>query len=402
MRYILSKEEIQGILNIHNTPELVKNHVQTFALYLWNSVNKRGTFEGATGVGKSRVGVLAVLVQFSKNPDSIVYVFTPTTSLRDHDWPAEFKRWGAGHLLPKIKIMCHVAMNEVLVEGEVDLVIFDEVHHATIDNCSFFTKNKVWDILGLSATLSDMEIEKVDLINKLCPSFFYLPVETAINLQLVTEFELIVLKFKLNDVDENVHIGIEEKTGLPIYTTEMKRYKQLSQALGRSLYVDKYKWAKFRNMQRRVEMVMNLPTKKILAREVLDQIISEGKRTLVFCGSIDQANSLGGNDVYHSSNKAGLKPFIEKKINTLFCVNALNEGKNLPDVDQSFVIQLNSKSKNLIQRIGRNIRWRLGHVGKIIILIARDTADEKWYKNAIKEINPARIKEYNIIPKDKS
>lgn len=387
-----SQADINSLLLLTD-PDIIKDTVQKEVLSSWRSSNKRGTFEGATGVGKSKVGVMATIAQFEKKPDSIVYIATPTATLRDTGWPDEFKKWNVEHLISKIVFLCHTSMHEVLVEGEVDLFIYDEIHHITVDNMKFFTNNKVWDILSLGATISDMDEVKLELLNKYCPVFFSIPVEDAISLKLVTEFEIIVLKCQLNSVDLIFKDG--EK-----FITEMEYYKRLSKHIQNAMFIEKMKWSKFKWIQKRVELIMNLPTKKKIAQDVLKQIIKEELRTLIFCGSIDQCNELCGENVYHSKSggKKFLNMFIKKQINTLGAVKALNEGENLPDVDQSFIIQLSSKSKDLIQRIGRNIRWRPNHIGKIIILVAKGTADEKWYLNAVKDIDPKRIKEYNIKP----
>jgi ERCC4-related helicase len=59
-------------------------------------------------------------------------------------------------------------------------------------------------------------------------------------------------------------------------------------------------------------------------------------------------------------------------------------------------VQLNSTELNLTQRIGRAIRWRENHTPKIVILVAKDTADEKWYYSATANFNKSRIKEYYV------
>lgn len=395
MRRRLSKNSIDLILELYKgDPVKTKNHIQALALAYWKEDNKRGCAELATGIGKTKIAIMAILEQFEKNPNSIVFIFVPTITLRDDTWPAELKEWGANHLISKLRILTYNAMAEVVVEGESDLIILDEVHHATINNFQFFATNKVWDILALSATLDDLEQEKADLIDKYCPSFLYLPLEDAITLKLISDFEIITLYFELSN-DDIVFKGYNDK-GEAQYISEAEEYKRLSKKLQNSMFVAKLKWQKFKNMQARVDMIMNLPSKRILAKEVMDQILDEGKRTIIFCGSIEQCDQLCHPDVYHSKDKSGLKLFREYKTTKLGAVKALNEGQNIPDIDQIFIVQISSKGRDIIQRIGRSVRWRVGHTAKVIILVARGTSDEKWYNNAVKNFDQKRITNYNL------
>lgn len=67
--------------------------------------------------------------------------------------------------------------------------------------------------------------------------------------------------------------------------------------------------------------------------------------------------------------------------------------------DQALVIQVDSKERNLVQRIGRIVRKRYDNPdfkARIVILVALLTADENWFKEAIKDFETSRIKEYIV------
>ena len=99
---------------------------------------------------------------------------------------------------------------------------------------------------------------------------------------------------------------------------------------------------------------------------------------------------------------ATVELFRADQINYLGAVQALNEGEHIPDMDQILIVQINSRELNLIQRIGRTIRFRENHTAKIIILVASGTADEKWYRSATSNLNKSRIKEYHVKPELKT
>jgi superfamily II DNA or RNA helicase len=396
----LTHEEMQEMVATM-TPADIKTWVQDEALKAWRENQYRGTFEGATGVGKSRVGVMAAAHELEVNPNARVYVAAPTETLRDDEWPSEFEKWGYGHLKDKVIRICHVSMDKVRDE-EIDLLVWDECHHATPANSAFFRNNKVFRTLGLTATLpkgtkNDNDRDKKLILDTICPSVFKVTLEEAIELGLVADFEVKVIMFDL-DTEEKYLDGGSKNT--PFKTTEASQYMYLTKMMQR-MAMAKNEGAKFIWIQKRTQLLRNLRSKERLAKEIMSHMIKETNRTLVFCGGIEQSQRLCGEWVYHSqTGDEKLIQFKEKQIHFLGVVNALNEGKNIEDLDQSLIVQLSSNERDAIQRIGRNVRWRPNHKAQIVILVARKTADEKWYREAFKMFNKERIKEYLMaVPK---
>jgi superfamily II DNA or RNA helicase len=63
--------------------------------------------------------------------------------------------------------------------------------------------------------------------------------------------------------------------------------------------------------------------------------------------------------------------FKSEKVNRLSCVKAINEGHNFPGIDSGVIVQINSKEKDLIQRLGRLLRFRPGHEGHLYIVVIK-------------------------------
>ena len=72
------------------------------------------------------------------------------------------------------------------------------------------------------------------------------------------------------------------------------------------------------------------------------------------------------------------------------------EGHNFPGVDSGIIGQLNSKEKDLVQRIGRLIRFRPGHEAHLYIVISESTQDEKWLENATENLDQSKIEYVRI------
>lgn len=395
------RQEIRFLLSQYTDVPSRKSRIQDIVLAEWEKQNCRGTPEMATGVGKSRIAIMAIKKQFDKNPNSNIVIAIPTTSLRDTDWPDEFIKWDVKHLLDKVKLVTHVSLPNIKIQGDIDLLILDECHHLTIKMCEVFEKYQIWSRMGLSALLPTIseDFARRTLLDKYFPVVFRITLDDALDLKVITDFEIMLLKFHLDDKNMNVKGGTEK---MPTMVTEQTHYEKLTRQLG---IVKSKGGAGFYFIQKRMELIMNLPTKKQLAKEIMQYLIKDGLRTIVFCGSQDQSDSLGGpNNSYHSGKKnrdSILKAFNNKEINYLCCVKALNEGKNLVEIDQSFIVQASAQLKDLIQRLGRNVRWREDVVAKIIILVAANTIDEVWINNALYTFDKRKIKTYWVTPKQK-
>lgn len=392
----LSQEERQWLL--HNLdPAGRKEWVQNDVFKHWTGVNWRGTFEGATGIGKTRIGIRAIKHQFSLNENAEVWVIVPTATLRDTDWPAEFRKWGAEELLDKVHIICYASISKMKPKKDIDLLILDEVHHLTpkaTTHLFHLPDTQIYGILGLTATMPrtnkwEEEKAKRDLIDQYAPSFYKVSLEDGIELELIADFEVHVLKYELDNKIQNKEYGGKKYT-------ERTLYQHLTKMVQRGVF-SKKPGLKAVAMQKRTQLLRTLGTKVNLARIAMNKILQPGKRTLIFCGSIEQCNELCGERTYHSqTDDRALIAFQAEELDWIGVVNALNEGKNVNNLDQSLIVQLDSSERNLIQRIGRNVRFRPGYKAKIYVLVVAATVDEQWYKSAFAEFDKKRIREYMV------
>jgi len=106
----------------------------------------------------------------------------------------------------------------------------------------------------------------------------------------------------------------------------------------------------------------------------------------------EQAEKLCSPQVFHSkSSDKYYNSFLAEEIDYLGVVKAVNEGHNIPNMDMSLIVQLNSRELDVIQRIGRIVRWRFGHVATIYIIVATDTQDEVWLQKALQGFDSKHI-----------
>ena len=67
------------------------------------------------------------------------------------------------------------------------------------------------------------------------------------------------------------------------------------------------------------------------------------------------------------------------------------EGHNFPNLDSGLIVQLNSNDKDLIQRIERLVRFRVGHEASLYVVVAENTQDMVWLRLATEGIDASNI-----------
>lgn len=403
--------------NLHEA----KDSLQQAARNEWRRKGRKGTLAACTGTGKTKPAIDEMMEAWQQHKASAYegtfgemhhidkpnfLVAVPTEQLRDVDWPNEVKQWygteGEEMWQLCVTAVCYISLHKVR-GGYYDLVVLDEGHHLTELSAQFFKANVVLSVLCLTATVPDPKTEPVKyaLLREIAPVVFVYPLEQGVDDGVVADFELNIVLSVLDNKKKIIPAGSKAK---PFLQTEEAAYKyQHNRITALRIKVDQRlgdpaslaKSLQFMELAR-YRFMCNLPSKLALARAIIKKEHTENPehpRTLVFAGSIEQATILCGEDVYHSkSPKTALQKFLDMELDLMGCVKALNEGVNIPFLDQEIICQVDSNPRSLVQRIGRMVRWRPGHVGKAFILCVQNTVDESWLKTALAGFDEKRIK----------
>lgn len=398
-----------------------------------------GLIAMATGVGKSKVGVDRAIKVFTScwtteyKPRILLVV--PTEKLRDEGWKDEFIKWKCEPLYDKIERTCYASLHNYSESEDYDLVILDECHNITEHNSIFFHDNTVKSCIGLTATKSK-DLIKVHLLSKILhvdthrngegktiiTPTYEITLDQGIKMGLVAPYEITIVTMKLNTVDKYIKTEYTDKQSKQkkvFSQTEAEQYNYLTRQVN-------FGTNPLRQIKRK-NFIYSLKSKTEIAKKILEYVIPQDIRTLIFCGSKNQANQVCPYRYYSKPSKpTALKPnktykpseiekynkqfreyqtaileyheerdyqgFVDGVINRLACVEALNEGHNIPDVDCAFMIQINSNDKDLWQRMGRILRIREGHIGRVIILCVEDTVDAEWVKKATTGLDNTKIR----------
>lgn len=408
-----------------------KDIKQQQAYKAWVKNNYKGLIAGCTGFGKSKLGTWAAKhVARDPTPEEVevwgnkwgkVLLIVPTEELRDKDWVDEFTKWDMKDVLEKcVTAICYASLDKVDCR-DYQVVIFDEFHHMTkrlYEKCMIEQAAAGGTrVLMLSATppKGKKEATKKMIMDKLGGIVYSIGLDEGAELGLVSDYRITVIEIPLDDQDKYIEAG---KKGAKFMTTEAKTHEHLMKTLtkmritvdmginletreplddaeqaaaAKALFFFELKYNNF---------IYNLKSKETVGKQILAKMKEKG-RTLVFAGSIAQCENLCGEVVYHSklkeSKKEGLRRdkwlqmFRNKEIGYLGAVDALNEGVNIPEVQYELILQCDSNPRKLSQRVGRGVRFAVGHVGKIFILVAKDTADENWTNKALAPFDKDKI-----------
>ena len=426
-----------------------KERVQFEALDMWHKTGRCGTIAAGTGFGKSRLAVMEVIKMASQNSfngsEPEVLLVSPTEKLRDVNWPQEFEDWGASDLFNRhVKSICFASLRKerdlLMTTGKrYKLVILDEIHHLTMLNAEafstdgfeeddiltdFFAAGLTDAVIGLTATEPDpnRDPNKARIIYQIAPVVFRYSLDRGVSDGLIADYEIRVIWSPLDDSKKVIPGGTKLK---PFKVTEAGHYKYIQKSIQRSQIgiseafksmndgsidvftdmgalekvqkkINALKKQSERMVFARTRFIYNLATKTEVAVRALRFIAGQGKRTLVFCGSIAQSDYLLPGKTYHSkSGDAAFNAFNAKHIDILGVVNAANEGINFTELDQALILQVDSNARNLVQRIGRCLRVRDGHKAIIYIVCAPDTVDQKWLAISLEGFDPNKITYYD-------
>jgi superfamily II DNA or RNA helicase len=386
------RENITEPLAVTQFVNLVREKVQHEAIQAVVD-NNGGMVAMATGSGKSRVAV-EVAKHYCEPVGSDLVLLVPTEKLRDENWKEEFEKWSANYLWEDTVRLCYASASKLDSNG-YNLAILDEGHNITELASTFFLNNDVERTVLLTATPPNDPI-KVDILRRLGIKLVYeLTLDQAVRLGFVAPYKITVITVPLDNATKNIPGGNKAN---PFMTTESACYaywnKRVQACFGDQTPQGKAKM-KFAILGR-MQFIYKIPSKTQVIKFLLDKVIPKEDRTIIFCGNIEQAEQVCPHTYHSKTSDTDYNLFKSELVNRLSCVKAVNEGHNFPGVDSGIIGQLNSKEKDLVQRIGRLIRFRPGHEAHLYIVVSESTQDEKWLETAIENLDQSKVEYVRI------
>lgn len=382
-----------------------KNKFQRETVELFKSANYNGGLGVATRVGKTKIIIDTIeeWIKEKKQEEYNILWVVPTTILRDTQIKEEFQKWDKEWIYESVKTTCYASLkNEV--GNAYDIVILDESHHITEKKYEYVVQIDYDHLMAITATEPE-DLDKQILLNKLAPTIRTLSVDEAVDNKIISPYEFYIVNVPLDNKHKYIEAGSKKNR---FFTTEFSNYNYLEKNFRQKWLYKKLsydadsktkKQAEFLftdAMRKRADFIYNAKS-KLIATKIFLNLIEKDKNVLVLTQRIDVADELCEN-AYHSKNpkksEKDYNMFLNGEVNQLAACTGLDEGVTLPDLDYVVIHQAVSKKKPMIQRMGRALGLKKGHVGRIVAFCLQGTQDEKWVKAATSELN--NVQEYSL------
>jgi superfamily II DNA or RNA helicase len=140
---------------------------------------------------------------------------------------------------------------------------------------------------------------------------------------------------------------------------------------------------------------MDFKTKEEYVKTLLKGI---DQKCIVFCNTQDQADAICEHSVHSKNTNAdeNLQMFKDGDIEKLSCVMQLNEGVNIPNLKAGVIMHAYGNERKSNQRIGRLLRLNPDDMATVHILCYKDTVDERWVNEALKDLDQSKIKYFDV------
>lgn len=352
--------------------------------------NKRVGLGISMGVGKTLIG-LRYLEHFQNlNMGKLnVLVVAPKLSIFD-SWKSDSEKFSIP--LDNVTFTTYLSLNKHN-PSDYDLLIMDECHSLLPSHRAFLGMFN-GRILGLTGTPPRYaKSDKGQIVQEYCPILYKYITDDAVEDDILNDYRIIVHRMLLSESDS---LLVKTKKG-QFYTSEKRNYDYWTK---RILNASSKKEEQIASVMR-MRAMMDFKTKEIYARNLLRDIED---KCIVFCNTQEQADRICKYS-YHSTNpdsEHNLQRFKDGKIVELSCVLQLNEGINIPELRAGIILHAYGNERKSSQRIGRLLRLNPDDTAIVHILCYMDTVDERWVHEALKDLDPRKIKYHQVTREDES
>jgi len=336
------------------------------------------------GVGKTLIGLKYVDHFQEKNMRKLrVLVVAPKLSIFD-TWKADAEKFGIN--IDGVDFTTYLSLHK-LNPHNYDLLVLDECH-SLLDSHEVFLSLFKGRILGLTGTPPRYHnSEKGQMVMKYCPIMYKYITDDAIDDSILNDYRIIVHKMPLSTANA---LPVKMKNGT-FYTSERKSYDYWTKRIAEAETKKQEQIASVMRMR----VMMDFRTKETYTKQLLGEIED---KCIVFCNTQDQADRICAYS-YHSNNEDSehnLRQFKEGNISELSCVLQLNEGVNIPNLRAGIIMHAYGNERKSNQRIGRLLRLNPDDTAIIHILCYQGTVDERWVAEALKDLDPTKIKYHEV------
>jgi superfamily II DNA or RNA helicase len=347
--------------------------------------NKRCGLGISMGVGKTLIGLRYIDYYQQANMKKLrVLIVAPKVSIFD-SWDSDAAKFGIS--LDNAEYTTYLSLHKKN-PGHYDIVILDECHSLLISHTVFLAQF-TGRILGLTGTPPrHFQSEKGKMVHQFCPILYKYITDDAVSDDILNDYRIIVHTMPISNINS---LPVNMKDGKQFYTSERKSYDYWTKRIAGAQSKKQEQIASVMRMR----VLMDFRTKETYVKKLLDDIED---KCIIFCNTQDQADRICKNS-YHSNNEESeqnLQDFKKGKISELSCVLQLNEGINIPELRAGIIMHAYGNERKSSQRLGRLLRLNPTETAYVHILCYKDTVDERWVAEALRDLDPRKIKYFDV------
>jgi superfamily II DNA or RNA helicase len=346
--------------------------------------NKRCGLGISMGVGKTLIGLKYIDHFQGENMGKLrVLVVAPKLSIFD-SWKSDAEKFNIN--ISNLEFTTYLSLNKYN-PGDFDIVVLDECH-SLLDSHLTFLGHYPGRILGLSGTPPRYaNSEKGRMVSQFCPIKYKYITDDAIEDNILNDYKIIVHKMPLSNIN-NILVKLKDKE---FHTSETRNYGYWTQRL---MDANTKKQEQIASIMR-MKALMGFQTKEVYTKKLLDGI---EEKCIVFCNTQEQADKICKYSVHSKNADAdeNLQKFKDGTIEKLSCVLQLNEGINIPQLRAGIIMHAYGNERKSSQRIGRLLRLNPDDKATVHILCYKDTVDERWVNEALKDLDQSKIKYFDV------
>lgn len=362
-----------------NKREQIQKDALTVALN-----NKRCGLGISMGVGKTLIGLNYIHSLTGVNTRKLrVLVVAPKLSIFD-SWKDDASKFNIN--IEGVDFTTYLSLNKHNPQ-DYDVLVLDECH-SLLDSHLNFLGMFNGNILGLTGTPPRYaDSAKGKMVSQFCPIKFKYITDDAVDDDILNDYRIIVHKMSLSN-SNNLPVKLKDKE---FYTSEVKNYAYWT---GRVYDANGPKQRQITSVMR-MRALMDFKTKETYAKHLLQDI---EEKCIVFCNTQDQADRVCLHSVHSKNPQAeeNLESFKQGNIDKLSCVLQLNEGINIPELRAGIIMHAYGNERKSSQRIGRLLRLNPTETAMVHILCYKNTIDETWVTEALKDLDSNKIKYFDV------
>ena len=374
---------------------MTRTERQEIVVNKWIANKCIGTCVAATGVGKTRIGLMSIKRFLDKNPGRSVMIIVPTQELKNQ-WEKQLEEWGF-FMIVEVYIINTVIKNKY----KVDLLILDEIHRL---GAPFFLK--VFDVvnyklcLGLTATLERLDghhkiiekfipvIDNISLQEALANSWLapYKEYKVLIDVDL-TEYRKFDKEFKEHFAffDFNFDVAMKCATNWKIRNNFIQTHCVLNDKKEYTTQVMYHAMGFVRSLKNRKEFIYKHPKKIEITNIILEHRID--KKAITFSPTIDIAEKIKYGYILHSKQTKkkraiAMEEFSNLETGVINSSKALCEGVDIAGLNLGIILTGDSSKLTKTQKTGRIIRFSPNKEAELFTLVLNNTVDDEWFKRS--------------------